>query len=743
MIETIEEMKMDNRHTILPRPILLIITLALVGSPCCGQYIDTALYDTFESTVIAVTRFDDWDISYDTDWFLMDAGAAGNFQVNGGRFEIAPSDSTVVVGNFRVLTPQTLGQHVKMEFDYQWLTGSSGVLQIGLYSANESFDMYSVVLADGESAKTTNDHGYFVSISAGGGCSVKRDEGSNGLLDSSIELDSDGTPAAGTTVHHAEVTITKASMGFAIGVVIDQNPALAANDYNPNASMFNQIAIRQTSSSSAIMLDNIKVTSNFRQRGKQWIRTHDFTISGLFSAANNTFHQSLLDCNLNSEFLGGASLSAVNARIAGVPMLHVFLNQSTLNDMTAAVDAFELHVPDGAEAYMICDEPSRFSSDPTKDFDYIGRNISWLQQNYPDKLVFSNAFGGTGDSLDYYGSYNPAYTYQDYLSDFVTVTRPDIMCWDDYPFRYGAELDPTWFTDLTAVRAVAQRNGIPYMGWIQAYYQDQPYSHWRREPSESDMRMQVFSMLTAGCSGYCYYRFLDQSVEPGEFKPGLINSDAADGDDTDNFSAMYYHAQSLSAEALYIGQVLKFLESTDLRFVPGQTAGIPNPTPDGLTNWQIGAGAISSIVSIDVNSADQGDRKDGLIGFFTDDEGDIYFMLTNIYHGGSLSADDATLGFVVEFEDTPVALTKISRFDGAEQSIALSNRTLITTLPGGTGDLYKVTIQPLETCQQVVAANYGMTADFNDDCHVNIADLTVFANSWLDCVETVGNDCGQ
>ena len=155
---------------------------------------------------------------------------------------------------------------------------------------------------------------------------------------------------------------------------------------------------------------------------------------------------------------------------------------------------------------------------------------------------------------------------------------------------------------------------------------------------------------------------------------------------------MYYYAQTLCGQASYLGVYLRSLESTDTRFIPGGTGSEPNnATPAGLTDWEYGAGDTDNILDVYVNLADtdnRGLRKDGMIGFFKDDNGNLHFMLTNVYHGSELSADDATLGFVIEFDDDINSLTKYTRW-GTTQTVTLTNHTLVTTLPGGTGDLYK------------------------------------------------------
>ena len=235
--------------------------------------------------------------------------------------------------------------------------------------------------------------------------------------------------------------------------------------------------------------------------------------------------------------------------------------------------------------------------------------------------------------------YQADYSYRDYLNEIIEVGGSEILSWDFYPFR---ENDVTWtddwFSDLNDIRSVALEQGVPYWGWLQSYREPGV-----RLPSESDLRMQAYSMLTAGFTGVMYYRFHAGSHPEALMEPDRVTP-----------SALYAPAAKMNAEIANLGLSLRFLESTDIRFVAGRYLQngnmVKNSTPQGLENWRYGAGNNTHILNVKAADGIEGTEKNGMIGFFKDDQGHNYFMLTNLYHGAAMSADQAALSFEIQFD---------------------------------------------------------------------------------------------
>jgi hypothetical protein len=458
--------------------------------------------------------------------------------------------------------------------------------------------------------------------------------------------------------------------------------------------------------------------------GKQWVRSHPFSLMGLTLSSAWFDADEYKAAELNTFLCWGNDDQLLPIAVGGDLPWHDHVPQTALtqqvqDDITNAVGNYP-----GGTGLMVNDEPV------TIDMANTVQIMDWIKTNYPDMLVYSNAWPiGAASGDEYYGApAPPGYGYSDYLTDFISILQPDVMCYDMYPFG-----DPPgvhsgfYFTNLMVIRNLALQAGIPYWAFLQSYEKLEG-SHQRRLSSESDLRFQMFSMLSAGYTGFLYFtydKFISRSLLD-------VNGDP---------TPLYYAAQLANPEVENVGQAIRFLESTDVRFIRGQSSpGSWNTTPGSLTNWSSGAGGDSLITSISVDfSAPQpyGQWKDGLIGFFTDDDSNPYFMLTNLYHFSDMTAADTALSFIVTFDSSVNELLRLSRFTGHEEVVPLTNHTLTIELPGGTGDLFKYNTGPFVGVPRCGDAEYRhyLPTDMNRDCKVNMKDFSLFTDNWLDCTD--------
>jgi hypothetical protein len=199
-----------------------------------------------------------------------------------------------------------------------------------------------------------------------------------------------------------------------------------------------------------------------------------------------------------------------------------------------------------------------------------------------------------------------------------------------------------------------------------------------------------------------------------------------------------------NAETQNLGQSLRFLQSTDVRFVSGGVGA----TPNGLTNW-VNNPSGTGLTAISVTNSNSSSEKDGLIGFFTDDDNQPYFMLTNLFHAANMSAAAGSVEFTLTFDGNTNAVYRLNRLTGVPERVDLSSHVLSLTLPGGTGDLFKIDdgyfagILPGDsnvdgavdlTDLTALAGSYGIVTgglwnlgDFDLDGDVDLVDLTVLA----------------
>jgi len=151
----------------------------------------------------------------------------------------------------------------------------------------------------------------------------------------------------------------------------------------------------------------------------------------------------------------------------------------------------------------------------------------------------------------------------------------------------------------------------------------------------------------------------------------------------------------------YIGGPIRFLTSTQVRFLKATPS---SPVPQGLRSWDKSTDRepLFKDITIDVPATLPSDEIDqatyyadapylgGLIGYFHDDNGQRYFMLTNTWHGGSATAEQRELTFHIQFDPTVKSIQRLNRITGKAEVLTVDPEAGLTIkLPGGTGDLFK------------------------------------------------------
>ena len=253
---------------------------------------------------------------------------------------------------------------------------------------------------------------------------------------------------------------------------------------------------------------------------------------------------------------------------------------------------------------------------------------------------------------------------------------------DVYPLGSPDGTAHIYFKLLAAVRKTALEHGVPYWMFIQSF---ETHGSWdRRLPSESDLRFQMFAPLTYGYTGILYFTY-DLA-----FERGLIEKNGEP-------NSLYRAAAAANPEVANVGAAIRFLTSTDVRYVAGRhedEAGetVPNTLPVDTKAWTPGAGGDEWITHVTVTESGEG--KDALLGLFEDDHGDRYFMITNLWHNARASAADRMLTVSMEFAPNVRTLFRLDRSGGTAGPVRLEDGILRTRLPGGTGDLYKYTADP-------------------------------------------------
>jgi len=403
-------------------------------------------------------------------------------------------------------------------------------------------------------------------------------------------------------------------------------------------------------------------------RGIEWVRSHPFTLMAL------TITPTTFDV---AHYRDGAGLNTmlpwkvktdlfVKAAAEGLPWhYHQRRHPDGLTDELKA-QFQKLHdTYPGCTGWMVWDEPQTLAMPKA------AVTMQWLREMYPDQLVYSNALpSGARTMCKYYGSddFPKGYDYEDYLRDFVTILKGDVVMYDAYIFKESGKTSNIMPSAVTA-RKLGLEFGIPYWTFVQSH--SDPRRKYRM-PSESDIRMQVFLHLTMGYTGIAYFTYENQQgpAMVSSPPPGVINP-------------IFYDVGRLNREVANLGTTLRMLTSTDVSVVAG-----PGDDPPGqLPAWKPGEGQIKAIT---INQDKPGNWKHLLVGAFRDDDGQKYLMLTNLWHDQDMPSAQRQLSVTLSLGEGIDFVGRLSRETGRSEKLAVTDGRLQLTLPGGTGELLRL-----------------------------------------------------
>ena len=428
--------------------------------------------------------------------------------------------------------------------------------------------------------------------------------------------------------------------------------------------------------SSAVLIAAVSVCTSVSagelSRGQRWVRSHPFTTMALTIIPESCNPQQYKDANLTTT-LAWKQREQLLKGSAGVGLpwhLHlrrVVLNKDGLTDQLKTRLRGHVGNYKGCSGWMVWDEPNR------AEMLRAAETVKWLKKTWPETLVYSNAYPMGATPERYYGGKTPTggYSYEQYLRDFSTILGSDVVMYDAYIFREGGGTGNP-FPTMNTARKVALEHGKPYWSFVQSHADER---RGNRMPSESDIRMQVFAHLASGFTGIGYFTYEDQQG------PAMVSNS------TRQRRPIYYHVSRLNQEVINVGRALRFLKSTDVRYV----AGPGNRVPTAATAWQPGAGGNKLIRSISIKGATSKpiEWRDVLVGFFKDDHGGDYFMLTNLWHGEGVSSARRSMTVTLKLHPGVTTIGRLSRETGKPERLSVKGDELEVTLPGGTGELLR------------------------------------------------------
>jgi hypothetical protein len=194
--------------------------------------------------------------------------------------------------------------------------------------------------------------------------------------------------------------------------------------------------------------------------------------------------------------------------------------------------------------YQMQDEPQ------ASEFNALATWSASIATRAPGALRFINLlpnYGFTSESM-----------YLDYVSSFITIVKPDVLCFDHYPIftePSSSDVSPAgYLRNLAIFRAASLSAGYPLQFWN--FLNVMPYGN-RSDISEGEIRWQVFSSLAFGSKGILYFCYWTPNGPDFVWGQGLITPRAIPGQPMEYVpGAHYFQVSRINVKLGVYGKVL-------------------------------------------------------------------------------------------------------------------------------------------------------------------------------------------
>ena len=167
-----------------------------------------------------------------------------------------------------------------------------------------------------------------------------------------------------------------------------------------------------------------------------------------------------------------------------------------------------------------------------------------FEKAYPEKIAHINllpsyATGGI-----------QAPSYENYIDNWIQTQSPKHISYDNYPLKTDGTIINDYFYNLDLIRAKTLDKKIPFWTFIQTLaISGTPGIPDKREPSEVDIRWQVWSNLAFGAKGIQYFCYWSPGNGSEQFGEALI-------DQNGKKTVRYDYVKKLNADINAIGKIL-------------------------------------------------------------------------------------------------------------------------------------------------------------------------------------------
>ncbi|MDX9748238.1 MAG: FISUMP domain-containing protein [Paludibacter sp.] len=242
---------------------------------------------------------------------------------------------------------------------------------------------------------------------------------------------------------------------------------------------------------------------------------------------------------------------------------------------------------------LLMDEPGKNL------FTALAAFTSAFNHSFPDKLAHINLFPtyATG------GIQAPSYA--NYIDSWLQTQQPRHISFDSYPLLSTGGIITDYFYNLDIVRAKSVDKGIPFWTFIQTLsIKGTPGVPDKREPSEVDIRWQVWANLAFGAKGIQYFTYWSPGSGTEQFGEALISQNGQP-------TLRYGYVQKLNADINRIGKILLQCDAVGVI----QTARNRFPMYAALTTF----GDLTSVAG-----------DDNLVGCFQSKQGERKLLITTL-----------------------------------------------------------------------------------------------------------------
>ncbi len=141
--------------------------------------------------------------------------------------------------------------------------------------------------------------------------------------------------------------------------------------------------------------------------------------------------------------------------------------------------------------YFVVDEPS------AGQFPILGEIVVELKERDPDHPAYINLFPNYANEQQL-----GTKTYEEHVRRYVETVKPPVVSYDHYAILDDGTERPEYFPNLETVRSLSLKAGLPFWQII-LVVPCLPY----RNPSEADLRWQVWTTLAYGAKGVSYFTY--------------------------------------------------------------------------------------------------------------------------------------------------------------------------------------------------------------------------------------------